>query len=354
MLMRWKLFIALVSLGLLVPLATYAEPTSYKLTILKETQAIVQVDWPMDIPEAVFLTDESEIVGLKASQVHDGTLNIVTPNKTISFFIGKYANHAPFAWNTRGDVFLVRDGGIVSLDASGAPTKIVGKEDVIDGKTVAGIAGPIATNSQGQLAFNAGGAGLCTLAKCVATVGSKIEDLEIISFSKVFLTDNGEIVFSAIVSGYVEAIFKDDRVLVKDGDVIGGKSIRSVSLLSVSKQGHVVFSANIDEKTNGLFTLDGLVAKSDDLINGRPYNMWISPVVNSKGDVAFIGMGTASSEINSYAVVLASPTVAVASTAGQTSAAAPVKSSFKLIPILIFVGIGCVIVFLWPKSGARK
>ena len=162
--------------------------------------------------------------------------------------------------------------------------------------------------------------------------------------------------FSAIVSGYTEVIFKDDRVLVKDGDVIGGKPIRSVTLRSVSKQGHAVFVANIDEKTNGLFTLDGLVATGGDLINGRTYNEWISPVVNSKGDVAFIGMGAAASEVYSYAVVLASPSVAVASAAGQPSAqaATPTKSSFKLLPILIFVGLGCVIVFLWPRGGARK
>ena len=122
-LMRWKLSIVLISLGLLLPLATYAEPISYNLKVQKETQAIPQVAWPRDIPEALFLTDESEIVALKASQVHDGTLTIVTPNKTISVFIGKYANHAPFAWNTRGDMFLVRDGEIVSLAASGAPHK---------------------------------------------------------------------------------------------------------------------------------------------------------------------------------------------------------------------------------------
>jgi hypothetical protein len=190
----------------------------------------------------------------------------------------------------------------------------------------------------------------------VAQVKAKIDDMEIEYISESHLTDAGEVLFSANVSGIQGAvIFKDNRVLVKAGDTIGGNTIKQVDYnFTSSRQGHILFNASSDATPSGLFTLDGLVVKTGDLINGRPLTMWKNPVINNKGEVAFLGMDMGTSLVYSSAVVLASPTVAVASTAGQPSAAVPAKSSFKLMPILIFVGIGCVIVFLWLRSGARK
>ena len=371
MLMRWELFIALVSIGLLVPLATYAEPTSYNLKVLKAAEAHASGNGPLGIPESFLLTDQGEIVALKRPIADGNGVHISTPHKSfvIPTGLGFYVPTFPaFAWNDRGEVFLSLNNAIVSPDQSGGLTTIVKAGQIIDGKRLVRIDGPVDTNAKGQITFKATFekedqsnrsrpiSGLFTLDRLVAQVRAKIDDMEIEYISESHLTDAGEVLFSANVSGIQgSVIFKDNRVLVKAGDTIGGNTIKQVAHNFVSsRQGHILFNASSDTTPSGLFTLDGLVVKTGDLINGRPLTMWQNPVINNHGEVAFLGMDTGTSLVYSSAVVLATPTTT--SGAAQASTAmtkAPGKSS-KLIPVLILVGIVCALWFFWPKSQKRS
>ena len=347
------------------PLLSHAESTSYTLKIIQQATAPQAQNYPPGFPEAITLTNESKIVGMKKSTVKNEVLTLVTPHKTIKVSVvgtGMQTDgmvDVPHAGNERGDVFLLHKGQIVSLDQSGQLITVVGIGHLVDGKKVLSVHDPIGANNKGQLVFLAsleGGGGLCTLERCVAKSGDTLDNLRIERFGSVFLTDNGDVVFSATVSEGGVAIFKNDRALVKTGDVIGGKTIGVISHQFVSSSdGHIVFEASSKDMPGGLFTLDGLVVKQRDLINGLSLSMWQNLTVNNKGEVAFLGFDYGSPETVSYAIVLATPAGGPVSPTGQdTTVTAKTGGRSKVIPVLILVSIAGAIFFLWPRKPARR
>jgi hypothetical protein len=348
------------------PLLSHAESTSYTLKVIQEATVSQAQNYPPGFPEAFTLTNESKIVGMKRSTVQNEILTLVTPHKTIKVSVvgtGMQTDgmvDVTHAGNERGDVFLLHKGQIVSLDQSGQLITVVGIGHLVDGKKVLSVHDPIGANNKGQLVFLAsleGGGGLCTLEKCVAKSGDTLDSLRIERFGSVFLTDNGDVVFSATVSGGGVAIFKNDRALVKTGDVIGGKTIGVISDQFVSSSdGHIVFEASSNDMPGGLFTLDGLVVKQRDLINGLSLTMWQNLTVNNKGEVAFLGCcDNGTPETVSYAIVLATPAGGTASPTGQeATVTAKTGGRSKLIPVLILGSIAGAIFFFWPRKPARR
>lgn len=349
-----------VSLWLLPCAISQAWATSYELSLLKTWGYSGGRD------EALYglglLNEKGELVMGAQSRTENGILEIVTPNKVFKLPGLRYFR-PPIASNDRGEMVFLANSSLMALDASGIVRPILSEGDVIDGKKLLSFGlSASSLNNKGQVIFSAKfeegergqGEGLFTMDRLVAKVGSTIENQHIYMLNHIYLCESGEVIFSAGVTNdsgksVSTVIFKENRVLVKEGDTIAGKTLDLIHSLVANKNGDVAFVGRYDNKTKGgIFTLDSLVAQEGDTVEGKTLQGTSHFVLNAKGDVAFMADFTDSNG----GIILARRTTGQGQ--AQPGTSTKPSSSFRIGPVLILVGIMCALWFFWPRAGKRS
>jgi hypothetical protein len=180
------------------------------------------------------------------------------------------------------------------------PNALVAKVgDVIAGKTLTRFLSPPVLNNKGEIvfasAFAPNGVGIFTPHSILVKTGDAISGkaLMVISGDTPMLNDHGDIAFLAqFSSGIGIGIFTQKALLVKIGDTIAGKQLNSLSSPSAfNNHGEIIFTAGFATSASpfasGIFTQDRLVVKTGDVIGGKTVTGLQPAVLNDRGVIAF-------------------------------------------------------------------
>ncbi len=92
-------------------------------------------------------------------------------------------------------------------------------------------------------------------------------------------------------AGTKSMILKDSTVLVRNGDVLGGNTLRSFSgSPTINNAGKIAYLATDTANRTGVYTLDSLVVLASETIDGITLQGFgTSSSINDIGDVVFMG-----------------------------------------------------------------
>jgi hypothetical protein len=125
----------------------------------------------------------------------------------------------------------------------------------------------------------------------VAT-GDEIDGLVLESLGKPSINGDGVVVFKADIEGGGHGIFTPDSVLVKTGDVVDGLTIDFIRFpLRINDAGSVAYVSDLSSTETALFTTTGgVMVKKGDVIGGRAISGIVTgyPGLNDAGVVAFL------------------------------------------------------------------
>jgi hypothetical protein len=103
------------------------------------------------------------------------------------------------------------------------------------------------------------------------------------------LNERGKVVFTASFSSG-EGIFTPEKLLVKSGDTIDGKTLAYVRYPALNERGVIAFLAGFPNGS-GIFTQSKLLVKTGDVIGGQAINTFYAGTsLNDAGEVAFEAM----------------------------------------------------------------
>jgi hypothetical protein len=205
------------------------------------------------------------------------------------------------AINNRGTVAFLGGFGNNGSAIFSRSSVIVKSGDVIGGKTLTEVEVPASINNRGTIVFASqfsSGRGIFTpsalLFKTGDTIGGKVLT-EVGGYP--VINDVGMVVDSAFFSGGSgivstgEGIFgKNERFIVKTGDVVDGRTLNTVSFSSVNNVGVVAFAGSFSGSHGlgaGIFTPNRLLVQTGDVIDGKTVTSIDRISMNDLGTIAF-------------------------------------------------------------------
>ena len=173
--------------------------------------------------------------------------------------------------------------------------KLVHTGDVIDGHTVTHNTGHVALNENGVTAygleFDGGPHGIFNTDGLVAKEGDVIGRTIQTIIDTPAINDSGTIAFYGLAGG-ADNIFTQSGIIAKSGDVISGKTLSGGFSTSpaINNAGTAAFASSFTDGADmglGIFTPSSLLVRNNQVIGGKTLRNFGDPSINDVGEIAY-------------------------------------------------------------------